>query len=560
MLDPTRLASAMCGRGKQGAALRQRLQLAALLASPAAAATSGSAILYPGLDGLHFPVTAHAQARSFFQQGLMQSYGFNHAAAIASFREAQRLDPACAMCWWGEAFALGPNINAPMDPSSNAETVAAVRKAQSLRQNASPAERALIDAIALRYSDDPAAERVKLDKAYADAMLAAAARYPELDDISLIAAEAVMNTSPWDYWLADRTTPKFPEVATAVQLVEKVYARNPDHPQAAHLYIHLLENNVGVKRAEAVADRLARPLAPGSGHLVHMPAHIYYVLGRYGDSIRSNIVAARADEEYIRLSGDTGLVRFGYYPHNVHFIVTSAQMAGDMNTAVREAQRLASILSVDVATQVAWTQAIHAAPYFAYAQVARPAEILALPEPDARLPYVAGIRHYARAVAHAQRRDRAGFRRELAALKAIRTTGNFEINIAQAMPAQDLLLIAETVARARMASASRKHKEAVRLYREAIAIEDRIPYLEPPYWYYPIRQSLGAALFRAGRPDEARQVFREALMRSPANGWALYGLAASERALGNRIEAAAAEQALDRAWLGRRKWLRMDRL
>lgn len=559
MLDPTRQASALCGSRNGFAALRERLRIASLFAAPAHAAMQAPMPLYPGLDGLDFPVTANAQARPFFLQGLMFSYGFNHAAAVRSFKEAQRLDPDCALCWWGEAFAYGPNINAPMDPSSIEATMAAVARAQALKGRASPVEQAMIDAIALRYTADPEADRAPLDQAYAEAMLAAAARFPANDDLALLAAEAVMDTTPWVYWEADKQTPKG-RIGEAVGLVETVLARSPDHPQASHLYIHLMENGGDPQKAEAFADRLARPLAPGAGHLVHMPAHIYYRLGRFGDSIRSNVAAARVDEHYLRSSGDNGIYRFGYYPHNVHFIVTSAQMAGDIRTAIAEARRLDSIVSADVAAQIASIQPVNAAPYLAYAQVASPKAILALEAPDERLPYVTAMYHYARAVAEAQRRNRSGFERELAAMREIRETADFEPMTAQRVPAPELLLIAETVARGRFAASRGRYGEAADLYRQAIALEDKIPYMEPPYWYYPVRQSLGAALFRAGRYEGARQAFRDALAQSPANGWALYGLARTEAKLGNRLEAAAARQALDRAWLGDRKWLRMDRL
>lgn len=559
MLDPVRQAAGLCGRAAQDT-LRQRLRLASLFATAASAAEPGPMPLYPGLQGLRFPVTtASPEARRYFLQGLLFAYGFNHAAAIRSFKEAQKHDPACAACFWGEALAYGPNINAPMDPDALQATLAAVERAKAQRSGASPAEQALIDALALRYSADPKADRAALDTAYADAMLDVARRFPDHDDIALLAAEAVMDTRPWDYWEADRRTPKG-RIGDAIRLVEAVLARNPADLQAEHLYIHLIENNADPARAEKAADLLARGAPSGVGHLVHMPAHIYYRLGRFRESIDANVKAARADEAYLKGSADAGMYRYGYYPHNVHFIVTSAQMAGDMPTAIREAKRLESVLSADLAAQFPWTQAVNAAPYLAYAQFATPDKILALPPPDTRLTYVAGMRHYARAVAYAQRRDRTRFDAELAALRTIRTTGSFDAMVAQNMPGPDLLLLAETVARARFASVQGRYGEAARLYRDAIAIEDRIPYMEPPYWYYPVHQSLGAALYRAGRYDDARQAFRDALIRWPANGWALYGLAASERALGHRVEAAAAERALSKAWLGDRRWLRMDRI
>jgi tetratricopeptide (TPR) repeat protein len=557
LLDPSAQAARICGGKQTGQSMRDRLSLAAQAVGPSA---PGQARLYEGLGKVHFPITtANPMAQRYFDQGLSFAYGFNHAAAIASFQAAQRLDPACAMCLWGEALAHGPNINAPMDPQVNAEAVSLAQRAAALSDRTGPTERALIAAMVQRYSLDPAADRLALDAAYADAMLAAARFHPANDDIALLAAEAAMDTKPWDYWLPDRKTAQ-PRIGEAVSLVETVLARNADHPQAAHLYIHLMENGPDPKQGEAAADRLAAPLAPDSGHLVHMPAHIYYRLGRWQDSLRVNLAAARADESWIAETGDKGLVRYGYYPHNVHFIVTSAQMAGDMATAIREARKLETTLNPETSSKIAWIQAIHAAPYFAAAQFASPRQILAIEAPDARLPYPAAMRHYVRAMAFAAQRDRAAFEEELSRLRALRQSGDFKLMIEQGVPAPDLLLLAETAARARWAYASRDYAQAVRLYREAITIEDRIPYMEPPYWYYPVHQSLGAALYRAGQFAEARDAFMAALVRSPNNGWALYGLAKTERALGRKQQAAAARASLKRAWLGDPKWLRMDRL
>ena len=345
-----------------------------------------------------------------------------------------------------------------------------------------------------------------------------------------------------------------------MRLVETVLARSPDHPQAAHLYIHLMENGPNPERAEAAADRLNKPLAPALGHLVHMPAHIYYVRGRWQDSIRSNIAAAKADEAWIKMSGDKGLVRYGYYPHNVHFIVTSAQMAGEMPTAIREARKLEQLLDPDISARIAWIQAVNAAPYFAAAQFASPAEILAMKAPDARLPYPTAMRFYARAVARAQQGNRAEFEKELGRLRSIGTSGSLQPMIDQGVPAAELVNLAEKVALARWAQANRRYTDAIGLYREAAKIEQSIPYMEPPYWYYPVNQSLGAALFQAKRYQEARDAFATALAQSPNNGWVLYGLAASERALGRKDRARNAEVAFRRAWSGDQRWLRMERL
>ncbi|OHT21093.1 tetratricopeptide repeat protein [Edaphosphingomonas haloaromaticamans] len=556
-LDPSRIAGTLCGAQRAGSALAARLLVAAAFAAPASAALPIP--LYDDLAGSPFPVTtASLQARRYFSQGLLLSYGFNHAGAVRSFREAQRLDPDCAMCWWGEAVALGPNINAPMDDRDRAAALDAMDRAMALRDRASPMEKALIEAVALRYSRDPAADRAALDAAYADAMLAAARRFPGDDDVAVLAAEAAMDTTPWNYWEADKITP-IGRTGEAVRLVEAVLARNPAHPQAAHLYIHLVEAS-DAKRAEAAADRLSSPVAPSAAHLVHMPGHIYYVLGRYSDSIRVNIAAVRSDEAFIRATDDRSLVRYGYYPHNIHFIVTSAQMAGDMDTAIREAARLRTVLDPETSAKIAWIQAIDAAPYQAMAQFAAPDEILAMPAPDARLPYAAAMRHYARAVAHAGRKDRAAFDSEIKAMDALLASDAFADMVAQGMPAPDLIALAKAVAQGRLATAQGRYDEAAGFYRAAITIEGTLPYMEPPYWYYPVHQSLGAALFLAGRYDEASQAFRTALARAPRNGWVLYGLSRSEAAQGRKSEAAAARQAFSRAWAGKDEWLRMERL
>ena len=556
LLDPSVRVSELCGGSGPGG-MRAKMMIAA--AAVQGADLPAAAPLYEGLGKVHFPITtSNPLAQRYFDQGLSWAYNFNHAGAIVAFREAQRLDPDCAMCFWGEAFAHGPNINAPMDPAVNARAVGLTTYANWLGRKATPAEQAVIEATMNRYSSDPKADRIALDGAYADAMLAVARAYPANDDIALIAAEAAMDTTPWNYWTGDKQPQ--PRLGDAVRLVETVYARNPDHPQAAHLYIHLLENGPDPKRAEVAADKLATPLAPTAGHLVHMPAHIYYRMGRWKDSMRVNVDAARADEAYIKATNDKGFVRYGYYPHNVHFIVTSAQMSGDMPTAIREARKLGRLLDPGISAQIGWIQAVNAAPYFAAAQFATPAQILAMAPVDSRLPYPNAMRHFARAEAYANQRNRAGFDRELAALKTARETGDFKMMIDQGVPAMELLQLADTVARARWAYTGRNYARAAKLYRDAIAIEDKITYMEPPWWYYPVHQSLGAALYRAGRYDEAREAFTTALAHSPNNGWVLYGLAESQQALGNKAEAAASRAALRNTWVGNPAWLRMDRL
>ncbi|MBA17619.1 MAG: hypothetical protein CMN73_14920 [Sphingomonas sp.] len=557
MLDPIKRAGAICGA--RGDGLAERLRLAAAYSARHGGA-QGPMPLLSGLPPVALSANSgKAEVQPYFSQGLMLVYGFNHAAAVRSFREAQARDTDCALCFWGEAYAYGPNINAPMDPATRDAMFAALDRAVALAPGAGLQAQALIAALAKRYSRDPDADQAALAADYAAAMLAVAAAYPDQDDIAVLAAEAVMDTSPWDYWESDAKTLK-PAMRPALTLLETVVARSPHHPQASHLMIHMMEASRDADRAEAAADRLATGIAPAAGHLVHMPAHIYFRLGRFADSIRVNVDAARADEAFLDQVGDDGLYRFGYYPHNVHFLVTSAQMAGDIDTALDESARLTRILDADPAVEIGWLQMIHAAPYLAHAQFSDADTILALEAPDARLPMVGGLHQFARAVAFAERQNAMGFADALAKIRAAGEAPNIASLEAQYFPAGDVLRLAEAVAQGRWAMAAKDWEGAIERFAAAAEIEDRLPYLEPPIWSYPVRQALGAALYQAGRYADAKTAFLAALSAYPANGWVLWGLAKTERALGNRIEAEAAEAAFDRAWLGDPAWLTMARL
>lgn len=558
LLDPSRIARTICGGSAKASTEREKqLRLAAAYVESAPA---GTMRLVEGIGRSQIPATGlDGEARRYFDQGLALTYGFNHKAAIAAFREARRLAPDCAMCGWGEALANGPNINAGMDDAQNASALAALVEAERTVTNASPLERALIAAQKTRYSAANHAPRAELDAQYSGAMFALAKQHPANDDLAVLAAEAAMNTTPWNYWSADRSQPQ-PRVAQAVALIEQVIARNPAHPQAAHLYIHLMENYADPNRAEAAADSLTAS-APGTlGHLVHMPSHIYYRIGRYADSMRANIDAARADEHYLAEIGDDGLYRYGYYPHNVHFLLASGQMVGAMHTVASESARLSRILGVETAKALPWVQAIHAAPSFALAQYASPEAVLALNATPSELAYVEAMRRYARAVAYAQQRDAKSFTAEVDALDALAKAPGVVSMADAGFPAADLVTLAGLVARGKQAQHAGRPGEAVKLFEQAEAIEAKIPYNEPPYWYYPVAQTRGAALYQAGRYAEARDAFMKALIRAPNDGWALWGLAQTERKLGNRTEARATERALDKVWMGDRSWLRMDRL
>jgi tetratricopeptide (TPR) repeat protein len=516
-------------------------------------ADAGTAFIAPplwdNLGRLHFAVsTTHSLAQRYFDQGLKLAYAFNHAEAARAFRQAQNLDPHCALCHWGEALVLGPNINAPMDAAANATALAAIERAQALAPNASARERDLIAALARRDASDPKAERAALDAAYAEAMTEVAVRYPRDADITLLYAEALMNLSPWDYWEAAGARPKG-RTAEILAALEKVLRDQPDHPGAIHYYIHMVEASTNPGRALPYADRLGS-LMPGAGHLVHMPFHIYYRVGQYKDAIEANRRAVAADEAYLAEARPEGIYPLAYYPHNIHSLMTSAQMAGDGESAIAAAEKLARVVSQDAGRSIAWVQPILVAPYFVHAQFSDPDTTLALADPGDELPYVKAMWHYARGVAHAWRGEHAAARAEVDALRRLAQGGDFSALVEAGVPAPEVIELAQHVVLGRIAQSAGDWPLARAEFEQAVVLEDKLAYSEPPYWYYPVRQSLGAVLLAAGRLDEAETTFRQSLLRAPNNGWALHGLSATYQRLGKPGAAATARTQFTQAWVG----------
>jgi tetratricopeptide (TPR) repeat protein len=526
---------------------------------PGAAYEEATPPLFNNLGATTWKITTSvAEARAYFDQGLRLAYGFNHAEARRAFRQVQKLDEAAPMGYWGEAWVLGPNINAPMDAAATAPAVAAIRAAQARSKAGTPKEQALIAALATRYSDDPKAERPSLDAAWADAIGKVAAQFPDDNDIAVMHAEAMMDTQPWSYWTDGGKTPKG-HGAEIVQTLEHVLARAPAHPGAIHLYIHAVEASDRPERAEPYAERLAA-LMPGAGHIVHMPGHIYYRVGRYLDALETNKKAVAIDEAYIAAEHPVGVYPVGYYPHNVHFLMAAAQMAGDGPTVLKAATRLGEIIPPELGAQVPIAQPVMAAPYFAQAQFAAPEAVLALPHPDKVPPYVEAIWHYARGVAFARLGkldDAAGED------KAIEQIGQQDsvTGLAHAgIPAPEVLAIARDVLAARMAQVRGDLVAAAAAFERAAARQEALNYMEPPYWYYPIRQSLGAVLLAAGKVDDAERAFQAALRRAPNNGWAIYGLIEVAKARGDGAGQKEQEARLARTWIGDRDLLDLKRL
>jgi tetratricopeptide (TPR) repeat protein len=518
----------------------------------AALVARAGAPLFQGMGDYHRPITtSDPGAQRYFDQGMVLAFGFNHAEAIRSFRAAQRLDPACAMCFWGEALATGPNINvtskgkAIMSPADRVAAHAAAQKALSLADAATPVERALIEAQASRYDGSETSDRDPQDRAYATAMRAVVDRFPDDDDAAAIFAESWMNTMPWDYW-SDNGDPK-PETVEVIAALERIIARSPRHPLALHLYIHAVEASSNPGRAEAAADTLLN-LVPGSGHLVHMPAHTFWRVGRYHDASEANVKAAAVDEAYIAQCNAQGFYPAMYYPHNIHFLWAASSMEGRSAVALEAARKVAANVRMEQIQEFPTVEFFKTIPLLALTQFGRWDEILAEPMPDPSLDYATAIAHYARGTALARKGDVAGARAERARLVPLRDTTKIMFLDTNDYPAVTLLQIADALLQGDIALASGSMAQAITHFRRAVELQDGLPYTEPPFWYYPTRQSLGEALLKANRAAEAETVYRRDLEDYPHNGWSMFGLIQSLEAQGKAAEAAGTRTMFDHVW------------
>jgi pimeloyl-ACP methyl ester carboxylesterase len=497
--------------------------------------------------GVHtFPSTTRVErAQLFINQGLNLAYAFNHAESGRAFAEAARLDPTSAIAYWGQALVLGPNINAPMSADDEPKAYALVQKAIALASNASPRERAYIDALAARYTGK-AEDRAKANKAYADAMAHLVEAFPDDLDAKTLYAEALMDLRPWNYWTRDGVP--YDDTRKALAALEQAITANKNHPGALHLWIHVWESTDTPERAEAEADRLL-PLMPGAGHIVHMPAHIYQRVGRHADVIRSNELAAKADEDYIAQCRAQGVYPLGYYPHNLHFIWMGATASGQRKLAIDAANKLANQVPQAALKSTPILQGFLVVPYWAMVRFERWDEILADKGPRFESPFTRGVWHYARAAAFTAQGQLAEAERELAALKtivadpAMKGQTTFSANSGVA-----ILRIAPEVIAGEIA-AQRKDWDTALLHLErAVRYEDTLVYQEPHDWHAPVRQTLGNVLLAAGRAEEAEAVFWEDLKKNAESGWTLRGLIKALKAQGKTEDAAIAEARLRKAW------------
>ena len=449
------------------------------------------------------------------------------------------------MCFWGEAYALGPNINDPITPDREKQASAALAKARSLAGRATEREKGLIEALAARYSDPPSGDRPKHDAAFAAAMKALAARFPHDPEINTLYAAAAMEERPWDYWKPG-DVPQ-PGIADAVATLERMIREFPDHPGAHHYYIHVIEATEAPDRAVPSADTL-ESLMPGAGHLVHMPAHIYMRVGRYADASASNVRAIAADEDYIAQCQAQGLYPVSYYPHNIHFLWSAATMEGRSEVALDAARKVADKLGHAVLHETVMLQDFQSVPYYAFVRFGRWEEMLTEGQPSKDLAFTTAMWHYGRGVAFAARGQGDRARTELEALRGQIAHPSLKGADLATTPLTALVELAGKVLEGELAARERKYDEAIASLTAAVAMQDRQRYNEPPTWHYPVRQSLGAVLLEAGRPAEAEAVYREDLRRNRENGWSLFGLAKSLETQQKTAETQAVRARFRRAW------------
>lgn len=514
--------------------------------------TSGKkAPLFNSLTGIDFRIsTTSPEAQQYFNQGMILAYGFNHAEAARSFFEATRLDSTCAMAWWGYAYVLGPNYNGGMENDNYQRAYAATIKARSLSKNATPKEAALIEALTTRYTAQAPADRSALDIAYAAAMKKVYNQFPTDPDIGALYSESLMDLHPWDLYDKKTKAPKAwtPEL---VNVLEHLMQVNPKHPGAHHFYIHALETSATPEKALPSAA-LLDTLVPGSGHLVHMPSHIYINTGDYHLGSLSNLRAVEVDSVYTTACYAQGVYPLAYYPHNYHFLAATATLEGNSKLAWMAAKKLQQHTATEIMGQPEWgtLQHYYTIPYYVAVKFAMWDTILALgPMAGKDLVYPQAIEHYAKGMAYLGKQDMANAQKEAGKLKVLAADTTLQhLTIWAINTTADLVQIAYKVLTAEIAASQDQPDVAISLLNEAVAIEDNLNYNEPPDWFFSVRHHLGAVLLKAGKYQEAEKVYRRDLQTWRKNGWALIGLYNSLLQQKNTVEAQKAKAAFEESW------------
>lgn len=503
----------------------------------------GPAPRLAGMGNVDHPIaTSSRDAQAFFNQGLNLVFGFNHEEAVRAFERAAQLDPKSPMTWWGKALALGPNINMDVDPKAELAAWEAVQAA--LKLNGSEVERDYLQALATRYSNDPKADLKKLASNYADAMRALSRKYPDDLDAATLFAESMMDLNPWRLWTADgQPAPGTEEI---VATLEFVLRRNPQHLGANHYYIHAIEASKHPESALPSADRLAK-LAPAAGHLVHMPGHIYLQLGDYGTTATTNEAAAAADRKYMAATGTQGVYGAMYFTHNLHFIAVARAAQGRYGEAKKAADEMARNVA-PMLKEMPMLEAFAVIPLLIDIQFAKWDAVLKRAEP-AKESAMYPLWLYGRVLAFAAKGRLEEASVAQTALAAVAANTPPDIPYGTTNTVKPVMELAAAIGTAALTEARHETGEAIIRWRDAVVLYDRLMYDEPPAWYYPVRQSYGAALLRAGRPAEAETVFREALVKNPRDGRLLFGLLESLKAQ-HKTGVEAVQREFNEAWKG----------
>jgi tetratricopeptide (TPR) repeat protein len=509
--------------------------------------------LFKGLDNLHYPITTKsALAQKYFNQGLLLAYGFNHAEAARSFQEAAKQDPECAMAYWGLAWTLGPNYNFGMDKTVLSRALDAISNAKMQMHRASAKEQALILALEKRYPPNVDTDPKPFYEAFADAMRALKKQYPDDVDVLTITAEALMDLHPWDLWQSDGSPqPWTPEI---LALVEEARAKKGDHPQALHLAMHAYEASPFPEKVLEQADRLGT-LVPGSGHLTHMPSHLYINTGHFHEGALANERAVRIDSQYVELCHEAGVYPMLLYPHNYHFLSACAALEGRGSRALSASLYMKNHIveqkQLNDPAVRATLQHFYTIPWHIMVKFAMWDKLLAEPRPADTLPYIQAIWHYGLGMAEAGKGNLPGAERHLAQLDKLETMPVLkEMGIWDVNKAHDVVRIAQAVLRGTLAAKKGQFAAAIIDLKQAVEYEDKLMYQEPPDWFFSVRHALGDGYLRAGAYAEAEAVYRRDLKRWKNNGWALKGLEIALKKQGKTAEAEQIQKRFENAW----KW------
>lgn len=502
-----------------------------------------------GLKGISFSITTKSkEAQDYFNQGLMLSYGFNHAEAARSFYEAMRIDPTCAMCHWGYAYVLGPNYNGAMEEDNFERAYSAAQKAITLADNVAKLEKDLIEALSYRYVEVPAEDRSDLDVAYSQAMKKVYQKYATNPDVGALYAESLMDLHPWDLYEKNKEPKSW--TSQIVGTLEHLIKMNPNHPGAHHFYIHAVEASAypekGLKSAKVLET-----LVPGAGHLLHMPSHIYINTGDYHLGSLANIEAVKADSTYITSCHAQGVYPLSYYPHNYHFLAATATLEGNSELAWMAAKKVQDNTVKDIMRQPEWgtLQHYYTIPYYVAVKFGMWDTILEQPMPDLDLIYPQAVLHYARGMAFLGKNDLAEAKKELGKLSGIaQDTSLKSLTVWDINTSYDLLQIASNLLSAEIAAYEKQYQQAISMMNKAITLEDQLNYNEPPDWFFSIRHHLGAVYIKAGMFLEAEKVYRDDLQTWRKNGWALRGLYNALNAQEKVENAINVKKDFDRAW------------